>query len=335
MTRIEPRHRPRYTDVERATILTLKSRCRLSNKALASFFLLDPGTLSEWTADVDRPERRRKPLVETLPDQDAAIAALADHLPDLPPRLRHTVDQTLAAIAAKILLRRPRLRRSRMRQTPISPAPRKRRLSPIRARYPNHYWTADLTTIELVRPFHLVTLMDLHSRDVLAWELFAGQPASCDVEELFEDAARRHGKPKHFVSDQGGQFMGDALGTALAAKGVDHRRGAVGQHGSIAIIERLWKTVKECLDLQTVRPSVPAILHERIARIVDYYNTKRPHQSLGNATPAEVYAGQLSLAADPKPAPRGWPGEPRPAPPFVIRHAFPDERRLPFLERTA
>ncbi len=80
---------------------------------------------------------------------------------------------------------------------------------------------------------------------------------------------------------------------------------------------------------------MPAILHHRIAVVVDYYRTKRPHSALGNATPHQAYLGIPSPAWDAKPAPRGWPGEEVPPPPFRIRHAFPDERNLPYLERVA
>ena len=47
------------------------------------------------------------------------------------------------------------------------------------------------------------------------------------------------------VPDQGGQFMGEALQTALAQKGIDQCNGAIGSTVSIAIIERLRRTAKD------------------------------------------------------------------------------------------
>jgi transposase InsO family protein len=116
---------------------------------------------------------------------------------------------------------------------------------------------------------------------------------------------------------------------------VSHRTGAVGRHGSIALIERMWRTAKETLDFDSVRPNVPAILAERVAVIVDYYSTRRPHMALGNATPEEIHTGRPSRAHSAKRVPRAWRGEPSPPVPFVIRYAFPHEHRLPYLERIA
>jgi len=168
----------------------------------------------------------------------------------------------------------------------------------------------------------------------MAWQVFARKPNSGKVQALFERAVRRHGEPKHFVSDQGEEFQGE-LKAALGRWGIDHREGAVGQHGSIAIYERLWRTLKECLDLKNVRPNLLAIVRERVAAVIDYYSTKRPHFSLGNATPNQVYRGETSRAHNPTPAPRGWRGEPAPALPVRLRYAFPGERKLPYLERVA
>ena len=76
----------------------------------------------------------------------------------------------------------------------------------------------------------------------------------------------------------------------------------MGQKGSIAIIERLWKTVKEALEIQHCPPLIPGLLEERVGVVLDWYDL-RPHQSLGSATPAEIFAATPRL--DPKPAPRG------------------------------
>jgi transposase InsO family protein len=333
--RIPPRARPRYTPDERAEILALKHRYRLSNRKLAAWFLLDPHTLSDWSLDVDTPERRNRPLVTPLPDLETAVRDLSEDLPPLPARLRQKVADTLHALAAKAPVRRRRARARRKAPARKTPAHARRPLSPIRAQRPNHYWSTDLTTIDVGRSFHLASIVDLYSRRSLAFELFPAQPTSAQIAALLDQATRTHGDPKHFLTDHGGSFLGETLTLALAQKEIDHRKGAVGQHGSIAIIERLWRTAKECLDLDTVRPRVAPVLRQRIAVVIDYYNGKRPHAALGNATPDQVYTGQISPAHHAQPAPRGWRGQPTESAPFVIRHAFPLERKLPYLERVA
>jgi hypothetical protein len=332
--RVPPHKRPHYTDAERAEILSLKHRFRLSNRTTARWFLLDPSTISSWNADVDHPHARKRPLVQPLADIQAALASVAENLPPVPRRLEQKVAETLAILAKAVPPRKRRVRRNKQRNKPVAAAARPRNLVPIRADYPNHYWSADLTELELGRRFYLVAIIDLYSRDVMAWDAFAKKPDSGKVEALFQRAARRHGQPQHFVSDQGKEFQGE-LTAALEQSGIDHRQGAVGQHGSIAIGERLWRTLKACLDVKNVRPNLLPIVRERAAAVIDYYSTKRPHSALGNAAPNQVYRGERSRAHDAVRAPRGWRGEPAPALPVRVRYAFPHERKLPYLERVA
>jgi transposase InsO family protein/transposase len=333
-SRIPPRKRPHYTNTERARILALKYRFRLSNRTLARLFLLDKGTLSAWNRDVDQPTRGCRPLVATLPDLPSAVAEVADRLAYVPRRLQAEVHSTLAALAEKVPLRRCRVCRRKCAR-PAVLAPPARVLPVLTPEHPNHYWSADITTIELRFTFHLTAIVDLFSREILAWDLFGGQPSGEQVCALFEQAVARYGKPQHFVTDQGGQFRKGALRTAVARLRVEHRKGAVGQKGSIAIIERLWRSLKDCLDTRLARTEIARTLRERIAVVIDYYGTKRPHTALGNATPAEVYRGKRSRASQARPAPRGWRGDPSPPLPVTIRHAFPEDERLPFLERVA
>jgi transposase InsO family protein len=160
-----------------------------------------------------------------------------------------------------------------------------------------------------------------------------GQPSSEETAALLGEAVSAHGRPRHFVSDAGGQFTGEAFKQALGEIGCDHRVGAVGEKGSIAIIERFWRTVKQALDVQSCPPLIPELLAERIGVVFDWYDRLRPHQSLGHATPAEIFAG--IPGPDPKPAPRGRPGEATEPLGIEIRFALPGERRLPYLERIA
>jgi hypothetical protein len=73
--------------------------------------------------------------------------------------------------------------------------------------------------------------------------------------------------------------------------GVKQRFGAVGKKGSIALIERLWRTLKDTLGLRLLRPLVAEDLMEKIEIGLVHYAHFRPHQGLGGATPAEIYFG--------------------------------------------
>src|SRR5262249_8545424 len=129
------------------------------------------------------------------------------------------------------------------------------------------------------------------SRMPLAGRVFTSEPTADEMAGLVQYAAARHGAPKHFVTDQGSQFTSSLFRQALMALGIKQRFGAVGATGSIAIIERFWRTLKEMLRLKVRPPLAAAALHHRLQTGLHYYAYLKPHQGLGGATPAEMYCG--------------------------------------------
>jgi transposase InsO family protein len=74
--------------------------------------------------------------------------------------------------------------------------------------------------------------------------VFLKQPTGQQVSEMLDRAVERVGQaPKYTVTDQGPQFWSDYLAWC-ERHGVKPRYGAVGQHGSIAVIERFFLTLK-------------------------------------------------------------------------------------------
>ncbi len=179
--------------------------------------------------------------------------------------------------------------------------------------------------------FKLVVVLDVYSRFPLAFKVFSKEPSSEDLAALVEEAARRFGRPKHFVTDRGAQFTGAAFVDKLRDLGIRQRSGAIGRSGSIAIIERLWRTLKEMLDLHSVPPLSRSHLEQKVALGLFYYANIRPHEGLGGATPPEKYFGLTPACASAmrcKDAARIR-DDPE-ALPFEIVH-LDRERRLPVL----
>lgn len=112
------------------------------------------------------------------------------------------------------------------------------------------------------------------------------------------------------------------------------RFGAVGKKGSIALIERLWRTLKDALGLRLLRPSAAEHLMERVELGLLHYAHFRPHQALGGATPAETYFGRTPAHLSAIPPPRGRPGEGLTDLPFLVEY-LDAERLLPVLVRKA
>ncbi|PHS03760.1 MAG: hypothetical protein COA78_17345 [Blastopirellula sp.] len=69
---------------------------------------------------------------------------------------------------------------------------------------------------------------------------------------------------------------------------ISYRFGAVGKHGSNAVVERLHRTIKDLLQ-QTMIPEEQAKFDEEVSLTIDWYNEHRPHTTLKGKTPNEVY----------------------------------------------
>jgi putative transposase len=152
---------------------------------------------------------------------------------------------------------------------------------------PNQVWCADITYIPMGRGFlYLVVIMDWYSRYVLSWRLSNTLDADFCVEALKE--ALRKGQPDIFNTDQGAQFTSEAFTGVLESHGVKISMDGRGSYSDNLFIERLWRTVKyEEVYLKSYRDGKEA--RDEIGEYFRFYNTERPHQSMGYRTPAEVF----------------------------------------------
>ena len=154
----------------------------------------------------------------------------------------------------------------------------------------NHAWCADITYIPMRRGFlYLVAIMDWASRKVLAWRLSNTMDADFCVKAL-EDALARYGKPEIFNTDQGSQFTGFEFTTVLKDAQIKISMDGKGCWVDNVFIERLWRSLKyECVYLHAFETGSET--RAGIGNWMSYYNTRRPHSSLGrHGTPDEAYA---------------------------------------------
>jgi hypothetical protein len=91
-------------------------------------------------------------------------------------------------------------------------------------------------------------------------------------------------------------------------QGIRRRFGAVGQHGSIAIVERAIRSLKdECARRISVPVRLNAMRHE-LDRYASWYNEHRPHQAVQGRTPLEVFRELTPANEAPRYEPREhWP----------------------------
>jgi len=169
----------------------------------------------------------------------------------------------------------------------------------VRADRPNHVWHVDLTAVPTRLGFWVpwrpgavpqqwpfcwwvVVVLDHFSRRVQGSAVFEQKP---DARALCAFLGRTIGKvgavPRHLISDQESMFTSDGFRAWCRWRRIGVRYEAVGKHGSIAIVERFIRSMKqEC----TRRIQVPLRrdrLRGELGLYVAWYNSHRPHGAIG------------------------------------------------------
>ena len=152
---------------------------------------------------------------------------------------------------------------------------------------PDKVWSTDITYIPMRGGFlYLAAVMDWHSRFVLGWELSNTLDTGFCLAAL--ETALAQGRPEIFNSDQGSQFTSVEFTSALLERGIAISMDGRGRCLDNVFIERLWRSVK----YELVYPGDFADGHQlgtALHAYFEFYNNQRPHQGLGNRTPATLY----------------------------------------------
>jgi putative transposase len=155
---------------------------------------------------------------------------------------------------------------------------------------PNQVWAADITYIPMQKGFlYLVVIIDWYSRYILSWRLSNTLESDFCIEALKE--ALQKGCPEIFNTDQGSQFTANEFTALLGSRGIKVSMDGSGRYTDNLFIERFWRTLKyEEVYLKAYQDTREA--KREIGAYITFYNTERPHQSLGYKTPAEVYCAE-------------------------------------------
>ena len=125
-------------------------------------------------------------------------------------------------------------------------------------------------------------------------------------------------RPKHLIVDHGPEFKCEHFEHVWCkVKNILPRFGAVGKCGSIAVVERFHKTLKEILRRITI-PEDQLAFEREIGLVIDWYNEHRPHETLDGKTPNEVHFTRPPASEQPRIEPRRkWPRDAPCAKPMV------------------
>lgn len=181
---------------------------------------------------------------------------------------------------------------------PLAKVRRRRRNKPVKVRHferarPNELWQTDIMTFMLKGQYrlYLIGFMDDNSRFLVGWGLHRYQTTK-NVQEVFRAAIEKHGLPKEVLSDNGRQYYtwrGKSQFTIMLTKlGIAHIRSRPYHPQTLGKIESFWRNMwAECLSAVPLSSFEEA--EQKIREYVEHYNYKRPHQGIGNLTPADRY----------------------------------------------
>jgi putative transposase len=133
---------------------------------------------------------------------------------------------------------------------------------------------------------YLVAIMDWYSRFVVSWALDQCLETAFVLVAVKEAMAKA--KPEIMNSDQGAQFTDPDYIKLLEGAGIRISMDGKGRATDNIFTERLWRSLKyEEVYLNEYQS--PREARQGISRYLEFYNYRRPHQSLKYRTPAEVY----------------------------------------------
>ncbi len=124
--------------------------------------------------------------------------------------------------------------------------------------------------------FKVSAVFDVFSRMPLSARVFSKGPSAAEIARFVSGTARRRGRPAHFVSDRARCFTAKTFRRRFRRLGVKQRFGAVGRKGSIALIERLWRTLKDALGLKLLRPLLAEDLRRKVELGLIHYPASAP-----------------------------------------------------------
>jgi transposase InsO family protein len=337
---IPAQRRPHYPPIERMAILELRAARGWTLTQTARRFLVTPATIASWTQRLDE-------------EGPGALVQIREPVNKFPDFVRYIVRRlkvlcpTMGKVKLAQVLCRAGLHLSsssvgRMLRDPLKPKSRSESEAAVRvltAKRPNHVWHVDLSAVPIAPGFWtawmpwaapqcwpfcwwIAVVVDHFSRRVMGFAVFEQPPTSVAIRAFLGRAIRQTRiVPRHMITDHGTQFTDEGFLRWCARRNIRQRFGAVGKYGSLAVIERLIRTIKDECTRRLIVPSRREGFRRELSLFITWYNGHRPHTKLNVRTPDEIYFGKPAACCAPRFEPRRrWPrGSPCAQPQVKVR----------------
>lgn len=187
------------------------------------------------------------------------------------------------------------------RKTSVSGVPnRTKNLSPIAA---NVIWNGDFTEfLWQGRTLYLATVIDRHTRELIAWQLGFHHTTQLILDVLEEAVRKREKVPTIFHSDQGSEYTAHACIEWLVSRAILPSHSPKANPWRNGHQESFYNTFK----LEFGKPSrhqTIEMLTEAIGRYIHYYNTRRIHGAL-KMPPRTFFERERERYRNPRPCGR-------------------------------
>jgi putative transposase len=237
----------------------------------------------------------RPPLDWTVRDAEV-IAALAGLVQDRPGRgfwkCRKLLRRRRPEWNHKRIYRVYKAMQLNLRRAAKRRLPRRERVPLYVPRLPDTVWSADFVSDALAcgRRFRTFNVVDDFNREALHIEVDTSITSQRLV-RIFEQLKRDHGLPQVLRTDNGPEFLGETFVEWAKANGMAIQYIQPGKPNQNAYIERFNRTFREEVLDQHLFARIEDVREAAYWWMIEY-NEERPHDSLGDLTPAE-YRQQL------------------------------------------
>ena len=152
---------------------------------------------------------------------------------------------------------------------------------------PNRTWSMDFVSdkMESGRTFRVLNIIDDSNREAVAQEISMSMPAERVISTL-EKVIFINGKPDCIRTDNGPEFISEKLRIWCEANGIKHRFIQPGKSTQNSFVERFNGSYRRAILDAYIFRNIEEVREITERWRIDY-NENRPHEALGNMTPAE------------------------------------------------
>ena len=154
------------------------------------------------------------------------------------------------------------------------------------AKKPNQIWTSDITYFKVQNKiYYICVIIDLYSRKAVACKISRKQSTqliSAVFKEAYENRCPSEGLIFH--SDRGCQYTSYTFQKLLKTYQVEQSFSPSGRPCHNAVMESFFSSMKK-EELYRTHYHSESEFKERVNKYIKFYNTERPHSTLGYKTP--------------------------------------------------